>query len=429
MQILKDIIPHLVNEDHGIVKYIEEWPRKNHFSDFFYYKAILGNTGIQGNQMSFPTAGGVAIDRDRALAKAIGESIERYCSAIYATESLFYGSYLDFSDALHPNGLKLYLNNQFEQEDFTLVPFTESSIIYWSSAIRLSTQKYIKIPSSLVYCPYLVDKEKGELRHFETISTGLASHITFERAAINGILEVVERDAFMCFWMMQLNLPKVNLSSLNPRHLLAIEKHRKAGYSIDIRVLTSDAGIPTIILIMQGHTSSTVPLVLASATCLDPSDAILKGLEELSLMERFTHGRKAKLDPSQPVIEKEVISLFSHVDFWLNPNRELPTFLTEKTEAMDLCELSNIQSLDPNNDLANLVKKIESTDHEIYISDVTTEDIRPLGMTVVRAVISGYLPLNKRNSAQPLGAERLQKEMQRRRITSDQLNPLPHPFA
>ncbi len=64
--------------------------------------------------------------------------------------------------------------------------------------------------------------------------------------------------------------------------------------------------------------------------------------------------------------------------------------------------------------------------------DVTTEDVRALGLTVVRALVPGYHPLFMGYHLRALGGERLWTIPQRlgyRGITrADGDYPYPHPF-
>lgn len=423
-QLLKDIIPRIVNPAHGIVQYVEELPRQGHFADFFYYKSVLANTGVFGNEESYPTAGGVAIDRDRALAKAIGESIERYDSAIYFRDELLWGCYKNLtSRAIPPDHFQLFNDRQFT----TVNPcqkFDDNSEVYWNKAINLQDNQSYLVPSSLVYCPYQIDSERGENQYFETISTGLSAHITLDKASINGILEVVERDAFMTFWLLQLELPLIDVSSLALSHHMALRRLNHAGYDVDIRVFISDANIPTIISQLNGRGQSTVRHVIAAATCLDPSDAIQKSLEELSLMERFIQGRKNSGQTSSGVD-----SLHDHVLYWLEETHTLPNFLSANTDQVSLNDLPLHKTDEDQKDLENLVKTISTSGYQVYIADITLEDIESLGMKVIRAIVPGYLPLNKRASCRPLGAARLVKEKKRWNIKEEHINTLPHPFA
>ncbi len=424
-QKLNDIIPYLVNEDHGIIKSITELEKLSGHSDFFYFKAVLGNTGIFGNIESYPTAAGVSLDRDTALAKAIGESIERYSSAIYHYEDLLYDSFENLEDqAIHPNEFNHLSSKQFQAETNPCAPFTVQSKTYWAKALNLIDQQFYYVPASMVYCPYEPNYRIGEHQYFETMSTGLSAHITDEKAIINGILEVIERDAFMSFWLLQKEIPQIEKSSVNERCQKAISKFHSIGYEVDLRVNTGDHGIPTIISQLFGSNGELVPHVIAAATCLNPNESIEKSLAELSLMERFIQKRKDQNSFSQPVNH-----LHDHVLFWLNPNNKLPAFLRKKSSHLNIQKIGNFEKSSDSQSLLNIVQKIEATGHKILAVDVTLPEIKSLGMHVYRSLIPGYLPLNKRSSCRPIGSPRLLAQLKSLNLSHSDLNPLPHPFA
>src|SRR5438067_523325 len=87
-QKLIDALPYLVDEKVGIINVVQEVRRFPGAPNFFHYAAEACNTRAFTKQTNFAITGGASVDRDRAIAKAAGEAIERYCSAIYDVESL-----------------------------------------------------------------------------------------------------------------------------------------------------------------------------------------------------------------------------------------------------------------------------------------------------------------------------------------------------
>src|SRR5207253_1863993 len=56
--------------------------------DFFHFYARACNTEAIGRQKNYADTGGASADRSTALAKAVGEAVERYCVALYEAEEL-----------------------------------------------------------------------------------------------------------------------------------------------------------------------------------------------------------------------------------------------------------------------------------------------------------------------------------------------------
>src|ERR1043166_9664351 len=85
---LSDIAQYLVDPRVGIVPYLAEQPREFALPEFFHYAAQACRTEAFAPHRNFRAAGGAAIDRSRATARAIGEAVERYCGAIYEPRDL-----------------------------------------------------------------------------------------------------------------------------------------------------------------------------------------------------------------------------------------------------------------------------------------------------------------------------------------------------
>ena len=83
---LISIVDCLVDEKVGIVKHVNYIPREVGAPDFFHYAAEGCDAKAFNAQRNSRIGGGASYDRNIALAKAIGEVVERYSSAIYEIE-------------------------------------------------------------------------------------------------------------------------------------------------------------------------------------------------------------------------------------------------------------------------------------------------------------------------------------------------------
>lgn len=428
---LFDLLPDLIDHEIGILGQVISVPRQANMPDFMYFKAMVSNTGVFGGEENFSVAGGTAINRDRALAKAIGEGIERYSSGIYSWEELELGSYIDFRElAIHPSNFTSFAEDQFEKADFPFSRFKEDTILRWSSAKNLDSGKEVLIPASLVYCPYIADKKNGEATIMEVISTGLASHLSYEEASLNGILETVERDSFMLAWLSGIVSDQIEPKSLLPIHTEMIFRFEKLGYQITLLNITSDTQIPSVMAVMKGKFDGSVPFLVAAATHLNPAIAIQKCLEELALIERYAKRVMMTAADWYPYISYEKVKyLVDHIRFWIDHNIfPKGDYLLQAKNKIRLEDIPDLSSTSPNKDLNLVLELIKSTGYEVLIADVTTPDIADLGFSVIRAVIPGFLPLNKSYNCRPLCSKRLLKFMEKKG-RGKQVNNLPHPFA
>jgi ribosomal protein S12 methylthiotransferase accessory factor len=431
---LKNILPLLLDEETGIIGLLEEMPRQTDMSDIFYYKATVANTGIIGGlQDDFPVTAGTSLMRDRAIAKAVGEAIERYCSALYSTSEMIWGTYGELkSPAIHPDQCILFSREQLKSQGFVIHPFTPTTPVWWTGSINLISGHPILIPACFIYCPYQIDKAQMEVQICENMSTGLAAHLTFEAATLNGIMEVIERDNFMLTWSFKISHPRIDLNSLNDSHLNLIKQFKRVGYTINILYAVFETGIPTIISVMRGNNKGNVPLIVSCATHLDPTLGVTKSLEELALMERFC--KRAMITPSSIRSEKsgkEVIGLLDHIFYWLNPKHlHHADFLTLSDCKISLQDLLSRSKGYAHSDLNEVSAHLHTFGYEIYVADITTPDIDSLGMKVVRVFIPDLMPLNKSHRHVAFGSKRFTAFREKAKVKlNTTINSIPHPFA
>src|SRR5215471_7201821 len=101
--------PCLVDERVGIIKLVKEALREAGDPDFFHYYALACNTGAFWKQQNFYRAGGASSIRAFAMAKAMGEAVERYCAACYEIDEFSLTSYSDADfDCVSPDIFALY---------------------------------------------------------------------------------------------------------------------------------------------------------------------------------------------------------------------------------------------------------------------------------------------------------------------------------
>ncbi len=435
-QKLVDCLPALVDSNTGIIKSIFQLPRQADSPNIFYYKAIVSNTNIFNSIDNIGTTAGTSLNKERALAKAIGEAVERYCAGSYSYDLFELCTYENLNQlGLSPSSCQLFLNSQLEEEGFPLDEFTKDTMLNWYPAKNMITNQDTLVPASLVYCPYETQSTVGESSIVETISTGLAAHISYEDAALNGLLEVIERHNFMMFWLTRQGHIRIEKESLNSEQKILIVEFERFGYSVEVYFIAGKDEIPTVLAVMKGTRKYNVPLTVAAASHLNTSDALTKCLEELALMERYS--KRKMLAPSSLSHKTEpdkIKTLTDHVMTWLNPAiLEQVDFLDTAIDSIKLSGLPKYEQRNSSDNLEFVLNQISKTGYQVLMSEITTSDIKQLGLRVVRAIIPGYIPLNKAYNCRPYGSPSLVNYYEKLGVAKediyDHVNKTPHPFA
>ncbi len=432
---LYDALPYIIDERTGIIRYVLETPRQPGNPDFFHFFAQTCDTGAFSRQANFGKTGGASTERGTAMAKAIGESIERYCAAIYELEELPLTTWTDAPfRCVHPSEFALLAPEQYRNPKVIFVPFTESTPVRWTPGLDPLTGETWHVPAALVYVPYIYHRGKGDSPIAQSISTGLACHCSTAEAAISAICEVIERDAFTITWQAMMDRPQIDKETLSERNRDMVRRFERCGYEVTLFDMTMDLGVPTVLAVSRGVRHDAPPLVPAGSASLDPEEAVRKSLEELEHTREYcqkimVHMPRLSTDPDYDNVEDQT----GHLNFWCNPyNRHLADFLFTSKARVDFRDIPSLASGDPERDLLTLLERVRGVGHRTLLFDLTTPDIAELGLSVVRAVIPGFHPLVVGHHIRSCGGKRLWTVPQKlgyrgiTRETGD--NPVPHPY-
>jgi ribosomal protein S12 methylthiotransferase accessory factor len=425
----------LVDDHVGIIRRVEEVPRPAGSPPLFYYFAKACDTSAFCQQKNSSNGGGASRNREAALAKSIGEAIERYCSAIFDREAFPLTSF----DAapfpcVPPGEFALYTPDQYSRQKFPFVPFDRSTLVRWAPCKDSKTSDQVYLPSVMIHLPYHFQSKKGELPIVQGISTGLACHGTYAEAAISAICEVIERDAFMITWQALLSPPQIRIESISELNQDLVARIQKPWCHVTLFNITLDLRIPTILSVVRNDLPDAPALIFAAASHPDPEKALQKSLEEVA----FTGLLAQQLKRETPPISVEndyssVVDQDCHVRLYgEHSNYHLAKFLFESEKRIEFSEIENLSTGKPKRDLEILIHHVHSVNHRVLIADITSPDVSALGLWVIRAVIPGFHPLFMGHHIRALGSSRLweipQKLGYKGLDKKGGDNPAPHPY-
>ena len=368
-----------------------------------------------------------SVDRDRAVLKAVGESVERYCSALYDERELRLATYEELDgEAVPPERFALFSERQYAEPGFRFAPFTRKTPVRWVRGHSLVHDRPTWVPAQLVYVPYRREPPEPPLR--DLISTGLAAGPTFAAAAYRGTVELIERDAFMIVWQNRLPRPRIDLQSVGDPF---VERLLRAFRGVPVRLhavlLTLDVDVPVVLIMM---TSESTPLTtIGVGADLSPRRALALALEEAGLGFVAVRWLAASTPDYRPEPgHRECVDLRRHalahaLDATLHGSVE---FLTSPGETLSLSELPDRSSEDADENLRIVTGELAGRAFDVVVVDLTTPDVDEVGYKVVRSVVPGLQPLDDDHTCRHLGGARLYQWS--RAAEESELNPDPHPF-
>ena len=179
-------------------------------------RQVVGLPSIDWALNNSVLAGGKGFDLASSFLSDLGESIERMSGTFaFFREDLEIcaGSYNSLQktgrNAIAPEELPLFANEQYGSPDFFFQPFTRDTEFNWIKGRRLIRQEAVWIPLQLVLFFYIPSIKETQIGY--SSSSGMASHIDEALAIIAGVTELVERDALMASWYADIPLSHVEI--------------------------------------------------------------------------------------------------------------------------------------------------------------------------------------------------------------------------
>jgi ribosomal protein S12 methylthiotransferase accessory factor len=355
--------------------------------------------------------GGAALDRDLAIIKAVGESLERYCAA-FPQRPLRRASWRELgADAVPPEAFALFSEDQYRGPGFPFQRFDRETVVPWVQGRGLGDGQPRWVPAPFVHLPHR--RAAREPRITTSISTGLAAGSDPSAATSSALLEVVERDAFMLAWRHQMATPRVDLDSLgHGQEAMLVAALRSSGMKCQARLMTQDIPLPVIVVVLRGQAPAHPVAVIGAGAAAHPRRALRLALEEACLSLFGINRLRRRLgEEIAGLPDEELRSLaLQSTAFAIRPDlaAAAPCLFEDgpKAEITTLAKLEERFEAVADGSLESLVAVLGDFSRNAVMVDCTTPDVGDLGVSVTRVVIPELRPLDHDAGAPHLGGRR-----------------------
>jgi len=213
---------------------------------------------------------GKGLSERQSKVSAALEGVERYCSKLHGNEEKITAAYRDLlPDAVDPTSFVLPADTTHR----------DSLSQEWVWGYSLTNRREVLVPASLVFCPY--DTDPHEHRICDYNSNGLAAGNCMEEAILQGLLEVVERDAWMIMEYNRLTMPDIDISESVPSSIREVARHlSSSGIQLTVKNITTDIPIYTFGVFAEGEHDGDKAYAFAPGTHLFPGIALARSLTE-----------------------------------------------------------------------------------------------------------------------------------------------------
>jgi ribosomal protein S12 methylthiotransferase accessory factor len=388
---------------------------------------------------------GRAEDTRTAEAVALLEALERYGGGRpLGRRTVVHAAPRDLgADAVDPRTLGLYPPHRQDEPGHRYPPYDDAVPRRWVWGHSFGRDRPVLVPEGYAYY-----RTRGLYRDDPPLayepSNGCAIGSCIEEAVLYGLLEVLERDAFLLTWHARMSVPRIDLDAVaDPRgRLLAGEIERDTGYAVHVLDTTLEHGIPCVMALAVDRAAGPDRPVLAFAAGahLDPAVAVRSALAELgpilahqlrSYAARAADAAEMVADPFRVVAMEDHATLHGHraalqrADFLLDPD---PRCLGGRPVA------SPVPGPDLRDDLMAAVGRMLDVGLDVVVVDQTAAEHRAADLRCVKVIVPGTLPMtfghvNRRLDGLPrlLTVPRLLGRRDRD-LRRDEVSELPHPF-
>ncbi|MEE1751524.1 TOMM precursor leader peptide-binding protein [Streptomyces sp. SP18CS02] len=347
------------------------------------------------------------------------------------------------ADAVDPREVGLY-SEAFHRDNPRVRPFDPDREIPWVWGWSLRDRVPRLVPEILTYyhAPGL------ENRFVQESSNGCASGGSPAEAALFGLMEVIERDAFLLSWYGRQPLPEIDPStSERPGTRAMVDRLAMYGYRARFFDTRITFPVPVVTAVAERFDGGPGRMCFGAGAGLDPEAALSSALCEIATDAVNLPGRTERDEARLRAMAADfslvtalhdhplvygVPDMGRHADFLLrspSPGAPRPVAAARWTDAS-----GRITSDDVAEDLRRCVAAVAAEGFDVVAVDQTMPEQRALGLHTVSVLVPGLLPIDFGWSRQrALGMPRLRTALRAaglrdRDLTPADLNPAPHPF-
>jgi ribosomal protein S12 methylthiotransferase accessory factor len=386
----------------------------------------LHDIGWSGKADSF------AVSRDLAFL----EGLERYAGTRpRGDRSVVVGSLTSLGEvALDPRDCGEYPAATYDR-DPSLRRFSPDETLRWVWGHSLRDDRPVLVPERSVY--YSVGSAVDDFV-FEC-SNGCATGSCLEEAALFGLLELVERDAFLLGWYAGAPATEIELATV-PGVRPLLDRADLHGYDVHVFDSRVDLATPVATALAVRRDRGPGTLAFAAGAALDPARAVAAALgESLTYLPHLRHEARLRHDDLEAMVDdfERVVDLRDHALLFTHPSSVAHArhyLAPARRVTFDEAFGETAPRGDLLDDLHDLVRQVAAAGCDVIVVDQTTPEQARLGLHTVRTLAPGLLPIDFGWGRQrALAMPRLRTAHRRAGLLASDLSDadlhrVPHPF-
>jgi ribosomal protein S12 methylthiotransferase accessory factor len=374
---------------------------------------------------------------------ALLEGLERYAGQFPRTKQTeVFDSYANLApNALDPSQLG-YDPAFYAGHGLYYEPYSPNTVMPWVWGYSLRDRQPRLVPEQIVY--YL-DRRTDHRKFVQECSNGCASGSCPEEALLHGMLELIERDAFLLAWYGSSRLAEIDPETCQDERVhYMLDRVDLLGYDVRLFDTRADLPVPVVTAVAIRRGDGLGQLCFAAGASLDPDDAVRAALCETA---SYVPGFDERVAASEPQLREMVedytkVTELSHhaLLYGLPEMARHAEFLFDNPPRRSMSELyddwlaTRPDSTDLLDDVEYLTGLLTDLGGDVIAVDQTCPEQAIAGVHTMAMVAPALVPIDFGWQRQRvLHSDRLAVHLARGRQGPDQigatrLNPHPHPF-
>ncbi|GGV34611.1 hypothetical protein GCM10010495_59500 [Kitasatospora herbaricolor] len=370
------------------------------------------------------------------------EGLERYAGTHRRRGgAMLVDSYRNLAGAaLDPRECGLYAPRTY-REDPMVSPFDPDRPIPWVRGYSLRDARPVLVPARLCYYSAGLAADNFV---FEC-SNGCAIGSCLEEAVLFGLLELIERDAFLLGWYGGARLTEIDLDSCGGGALRAmVDRAALQGYEVHAFDNRVDLAVPVVTGLAVRRDGGPGTLAFAAGAGFDPGQAVESALSEILTYLPHLPGQVRERPAELAAMAEDfglVRRLPDHAALFGLPQMARyagsylePAAVRSLDEVYEGWAKARPRSSDLLDDLLFCRDELVGAGFDVIVVDQTSPEQLRLGLRTVCTIVPGLLPIDFGWSRQrALGMPRLRTALRRgglrgSDLADGDLRLVPHPF-
>ncbi|HWM00834.1 MAG TPA: TOMM precursor leader peptide-binding protein [Actinophytocola sp.] len=304
--------------------------------------------------------------------------------------------------ALDPTECGTYTADFYHDHRLFYEPFDAQRQLSWVWGHSVRDDAAVMVPEQLAF--YL--DWRPERKFVQECSNGCASGSSVEEALLHGVLELLERDAFLLCWFGAARLPEIDLNTVrSPRTRFMADRVTQLGYRVRLFDMRVDTPVPVVMAVAERRDGQPGTLCFSAGASPDPEDAVRAALceaasyvpgfdervaNELPALRRMAQDSNQVAELSHHALLYGLPEVADRADFLFRdaPLRSMDElyagWLALRGEVHDLAEDARM--------LVDLVTAGPGGD--VIVVDQTCPEQREVGLTTVAVIAPGLVPID-----------------------------------